>query len=431
LNWGKLSWNGLHPGQESTSEIVIAGDNWFQLNPVFSYFSPDGGIPENILDCLATYDFKDSSYYPHLAYNWTMLSDTHIRVNLRQGIKWHIDPEGFYPDEYFDADDVIFSYYVWRYISDYKTLFYDIKDVKKVDQFTVDFYFDLDPLTPEEEPTVHIYDRFNLEIIPEHYLNQTQLPDGITPDITHNSWHTFASECFGTGLFELDDFLEIEVTLDLFEDSWWLDPSVDKSNMDFETRFGNFSGGLDRLKIRRISDNDLRLVEFQRGKLDYTPIVSNLNKRDDFAENPDFNVHSMYTNYIEALMFNLREDRPIIASQEPAPGDPSITKGLAIRKAISYAIDREEINQVLFGGEYILQDHPISIILGKWCYPDIIRYNYDLDKAKEYMQIAGYGEEQLIPSGLSGWEIAGIVVSSVIFTGVVSFVIYWLYRKGK
>jgi peptide/nickel transport system substrate-binding protein len=201
--------------------------------------------------------------------------------------------------------------------------------------------------------------------------------------------------------------------------------------MDFENRFGNFSGGLDRLKIRKISDPELKLVEFQRGKLDYTPIVAGLDKRDEYRENPDYNVQSIYTNYIEGLFYNLREDRPIISSQEPAPGDPSITKGLAIRKAISYAINRDEINQVLFGGEFILQDHPISSILGKWCNPDIIRYNHNLDKAREYMQIAGYGEEELIPSGLNGWEIAGIVVSSVIFTGAVSFVIYWLYWKGK
>ncbi|NHJ39384.1 MAG: hypothetical protein FK731_05070, partial [Asgard group archaeon] len=328
-NWGKLSWDELHHGQESTSEFVTHKDSWYQLNPLFGYFLPTGSIHTGMLEGLATYDYSDQTYYPHLAYNWTVLNDTYVRVNLRQGIKWQTDPDGLFPDEYFDADDVIFSYYVWRYISDYKSRG-SYKEIRKVDQYTVDFYIDEDLTTPENEPSAQMLDGFTYEILPEHYLNQTQLEDGITPDITHNSWITFSSHCFGTSLFELDSFLVVETNLQLFEDCWWFDPSIDKTGMDFENRFGDFSGGLTKLKIRKIPDLDMVAVEFEMGKLDKGPVLS-LTKRDKFLEDPDFDVYGYYNFLIQHLGYNLREDRPIIGSREPAPGDPSITVGLAIR----------------------------------------------------------------------------------------------------
>jgi len=61
----------------------------------------------------------------------------------------------------------------------------------------------------------------------------------------------------------------------------------------------------------------------------------------------------------------LRENRVNIGSQEPCEGDSNITIGLAIRKAISYAIDRNEINNVLFRGEFAVTDYPYYEVMGK------------------------------------------------------------------
>jgi ABC-type transport system substrate-binding protein len=429
-NWGKLSWDGMHLGQKSTSEFVVAVDEWIQLNPIYEISKSTGGIPEYILDGLITYDYEDQTYYPHLAYDWTMENYTHFRVNLRQGIRWHDDPDGLFSNEYFDADDVIFSYYVWKNLSDFKSTLYFIEDVKKVDQYTVDFFIDTDPFTPENEPFAPFLYVLAANILPEHYLNQTQLADGKTPDVTHQSWITYSTSCFGTSLFEIDDFLEIETTLQLYADSWWLDPAVDKTNMNFENRFGDFTGELTSLRIRRIPDPEMRIAEFQLGRLDKVPLPY-LDIRNSFEENPDIDVYGRVLNSIEHMGYNMREDRPVIGSREPAPGNSSITKGLAVRKAIAYAVNRDEINQILCAGESLMQDHPICNVLGKWCNPNIIRYNFNLDKAKEYMRIAGYGEEQITPSGWSNWEIAGIVISSVVVAGAVSFVIFWLYRRSK
>ena len=86
----------------------------------------------------------------------------------------------------------------------------------------------------------------------------------------------------------------------------------------------------------------------------------------------------------------MRPVRPFIGDRTPTTGDPSISIGLAVRKAISYAIDREEINNIIHGGEYTITDYPIYQKMGIWCNPNIIRYNYNLDKAREYLSLIGF-----------------------------------------
>ncbi|NHJ39383.1 MAG: hypothetical protein FK731_05065 [Asgard group archaeon] len=429
-SWGKISWNGLHYGQESTSEIIINSRYLDSLNPLTIQYMAKNDAPSFIFDSLITYDY-DSNFYPHLAYDWTFLNDTHLRMNLRQGIKWQIDPDGLFPDEYFDANDVVFSFFAWKHFPFFSYKFSWIKDVQKVDQYTVDFVIDQDPSTTENEPYAPLFKYIVREILPEHYLNQTQLEDGKTPDISHSSWTTFSTNCFGTSLFKLDTYNEIETNLLFFEDSWWLDPSVDKTNMNFESRFGDFSSNITKLKIKtNIDDITTIFTQFELGQFDLINIGSNFILKNKFQENPDFVIDYTLPFTFAFLGFNIRENRDPIGSRDPAPGDPSITKGLAIRKAISYSIDRDEINQVMFGGEFLIQDYPIYQRLGKWCNPNIIRYNHNLDKAREYMRKAGYGEE--FPQGrLDPIEITGIVFSTIIVVGTISFISYRLYKKTK
>jgi hypothetical protein len=90
------------------------------------------------------------------------------------------------------------------------------------------------------------------------------------------------------------------------------------------------------------------------------------------------------------LRINLDERHPVIANRDLAPGNIHFTKGLAIRKAISYAINREEIKRVVLGDNYTIIDHPISPLLGNWCNPDVVRYCHDLDVARRYFTTAGY-----------------------------------------
>ena len=104
----------------------------------------------------------------------------------------------------------------------------------------------------------------------------------------------------------------------------------------------------------------------------------------------------------EMLFFNMR--RPFIGGEDNyiflnKNGLEEYTKACAVRKAICYAIDREEINQEIHGGEYTISHSPYYLTQEFWYYNDIIKYNYDLEAALDWLDAAGYSltEEEPMP----------------------------------
>jgi hypothetical protein len=120
----------------------------------------------------------------------------------------------------------------------------------------------------------------------------------------------------------------------------------------------------------------------------------------------------------EFLFFNMREVRAEIGSREPALDFPSKTKGLFIRKAISYAINREEIRRVVYGDGYETIHHPTNPVLEDWLSPNSIRYCYNLDFAKNLMIAVGFGPYSRPPFENPDWEdLCGDNPSSVSASG--------------
>ncbi len=387
-SWGKLSWDGLHAGQTSTLELVLPGGDYINLNPLSTTDAASSSIIGATVDSLIEFD-NDRNSYPHLAREIEMINDTHVRIHLRNGIKWQTDPEGFFTNEYLDVDDVYFTYYSWKHLSPNGFMFDFIEDMKKVDQYTLDLYIDGEPSTPENDLFAPFLGYLGIGILPEHYLNQTQLPDGVTPDITHNSWLYYSRHCFGTGIFEFDDHIEgVETTLELFDDCWILDSNVDKTGMNFDERFGDFSGGLTKLKYREFPNQVTQYMEFLAGHIDYSGLTED--QEVDIHNNPDFNIWSIPANVFGFFGFNLAESRTIIGNREPCENDTTISKGLAIRKAIAYAMNRDEINEIVHKGSFTVWHYPMYPFMGVWLNPNIIRYDHNLDMAKYYLNLAGY-----------------------------------------
>ena len=388
-SWGNMNWEYGHTGQISTNEVVIADELWENLNPIFHDDSASDFITSACLDPLFWYD-EDLRVWPHLAEELIMVNDTQIRIKCRQGIQWHDDPDEIFMNEIFDAEDVYLTLYCWKYLSRDRHLYYWLEDMEIVDQYTIDLF-----LKNSEEYSgwssyapVQFMPRISTKIIPEHYLNQTQLVDGKTPNITHSSWEKYSTNCFGTGLFELSDFdVGVETILAVNPQCWWLNSMINNDPMlDWNKRFGDFSGYINQLRIRLITDSQTRLQEFEAGKLD----LSQIETMPEFFIEPEIDVQLKKQWKLTFLGYNMRENRQYVGSREPCPLDSAISIGLAIRKAISYAMNREEMNKIIHGGDYYVSDQPIYERMGIWCNPNIIRYNHDLDKAREYMTKAGY-----------------------------------------
>ena len=86
----------------------------------------------------------------------------------------------------------------------------------------------------------------------------------------------------------------------------------------------------------------------------------------------------------------MREDRLHLGDRRGCATLPSISRGVALRKAICYAIDRMEMNYVLHGGERSINHWPIYQRMGVWCNPNIIRYDYDPVVAQQYFDLLGF-----------------------------------------
>jgi peptide/nickel transport system substrate-binding protein len=76
---------------------------------------------------------KDYKVEPGLATAWKQISDTHYRFNLRKNVKFHDGSP-------FNADDVVFSFQrIMQPQGTMQVYVTGVKEVKKVDDFTVDF----------------------------------------------------------------------------------------------------------------------------------------------------------------------------------------------------------------------------------------------------------------------------------------------------
>jgi len=431
-SWGQMWWDQAHKGQSSTDALVITDAAWSDFNPLFQDDTSSSRISGACLDTLIQYD-NDLSVWPMLAKSYEFINDTHLQFVMRDGIKWQDDPDGLETGHLFDARDVYFTLYAWAHVSNDQQLFDFIEEMVLVDDMTLDIYIDGDPDTEENEPYASALGNFWTNILPEHYLNQTQLADGVTPDITHSSWNTFSTNCFGTSLFEFGTFTEgVETTLTVFEDCWWLDETItDDEDLDWVNRFGFTAEwdtkGMDKYIIRIIPDRQTALLEFEAGKVDLEAVGDFPEKRDAMIIDPDFEVQNDTQFFFGFFGYNMRPVRPVIGNPNAAPGDDTMTIGLAIRKAISYALDRVEINNVIHRGEYTITFHPIYLKMGIWCNPNIIRYNHDLDKARLYMEIAGYVvvEETTTTPGFG----VIVAISSLIFVAIPS-TIYFKKRRN-
>lgn len=433
-SWGKMDWLASIPGKDNYSEIITNGDYWHDFNPLNQTDSVSQYISNFVLDPLIYYG-ADYSVWSHLAKEWTFLNNTHMRITLREDIKWQPDHDGNFTDEYFDVHDVYFSLYCYKLANWFRWL----DDFEVVDSTTIDLFIDENPYTPENELTANFFQDLNMRILPEHYLNQSQLADGKTPNSTHISWTKFNKQGFGTGLFQLKSSSEDQETvLDIFNDCWMLDPLVTNDPLlNFEARFGDFSHGLTTLKLRIYSDLNQSISDFNSGELDILNLGSQIDLVLDYFGSPVYNIGKIKDNSFEFLGFNIREVRPIIGSRDAAYGDPTLSKGLCVRKAIGYAIDREFIGGEMYSFMYERNHNPIYPYLGIWSNPNIIRYNYDYSKASEYMTKAGYdlGWSYTYDDWNCGGFIALIVfmiASPFIVAGlIVGLVVFLVVRSNK
>ena len=162
-------------------------------------------------------------------------------------------------------------------------------------------------------------------------------------------------------------------------------------NLELEKYDGYWQEGvpsLDSVEFKFIADVDTAFVELQAGTID---ILKYLTSAQAETLGDDYNIVQGSMNLVHAMYLN--------SAYEPL----SKTE---VRQALCYAVDRDAINNFIFGGKsHIIGSHMIPA-MSKYYEPEAETvYSYEPEKAKELLADAGYADgfdlEITVPSSYS------------------------------
>lgn len=160
-------------------------------------------------------------------------------------------------------------------------------------------------------------------------------------------------EIIGTGPFKLDSYVPQEGIILSRNEYYW------QEGLPY----------LDKVTFKIVASAESAMMELQAGSIDIYPYLT-----DDQANelSSTFDIKSNGSNVVQGLYLN----------NAAAPFDD-----VRVRQALSYAIDRDAINEFIFGGRGTVIG--TSMVPGYDCYVDT-GYEHDVKKAKELLTEAGY-----------------------------------------
>lgn len=315
-------------------------NNWSTLIPTNSTSRGDDRyLSTQIFDTLVSMD-KDGNFVPRLAESWDM-TDEALTMKLREDVKFHDGTD-------FNAAAV--KYVFDWYVAEGTTCIFtseiaDIASVDVVDDYTV---------------------RFNLKqpsaILMSALTNNAGMI--MSPAAIEKYGEDLSRNPVGTGPFMLKEAIEGDhITL--------------ARNPDYYLKGadGEALPYLDEVVVNVITEDTVKVTNMQSGDIDLTDYINTTTALDVLKGNPSLEVirtsagdhFCIYPNHLN-----------------PALGD------VRVRQAISYALDRDALCQVLTQGYGTVAPFPVSE--SQWFYSDYSPYNYDPEKAKALLAEAGYAD---------------------------------------
>lgn len=318
------------------------------LNPLIWATTSDTNVSNLIFDTLVRPNDK-LELEPDLAKSWTISPDGKIYTfELNDNIKWH---DGVA----FTAKDVAFTFNSLanpQYDAGAYSRVEPILGAKEFHEGKADSVSGIKVISDNKieftlvEPNASFLANLCIGIVPEHILK----------DVSPTEWakHESNRKPIGTGPFkfvkwEPGQYIEVEANKDYFSGA----PKLDKI-------------------VYRFGDANTMIAAFMSKEIDIVPVpVSEVEsiKTLDFADVKTSNDLSVY--YIG---FNLRNP---------------MFKDVKVRQAFAYAVNKELIVSSVIGefGEVCDDLFPNA----HWSHnPDVTKYPYDKNKAKQLLEEAGY-----------------------------------------
>jgi peptide/nickel transport system substrate-binding protein len=310
------------------------------LDPITSNDMISLRISELIFNGLVGIDEKQE-IVPELAER-VETSDDGLKYtfHLRKDVTWH-PKEGEEPKA-FTADDVIFTYDVMMHpktITSLKVRFEFIQSLAKIDDYTVEFTL--------KRPILNALAKFSFKIIPKH---GPENPEFLTRE------DPFVHKPIGTGPYVLRNITgDHEVILVANDNYFQGRPHINK------------------FIAKPFADQNIMSQALMFNAIDMIVLV---NPRDIPQIQGDKRLVLQPYNALSYSFFGYNTRNPLLADKR-------------VRKAITYAVNRQEMLDSFFQGQGTIISGPFAP--GSWAYNlDIQPLPYDPQKAIELLNEAGF-----------------------------------------
>jgi peptide/nickel transport system substrate-binding protein len=343
----------LAPAAQATEQVKKGGTLTYSFAPEPTALStiattvvPTAIASTKIFESLLEYEGPALTPKPGLAQSWTVSPD-HLTYTfkLHPGVKWHDGKPFTSADVKFSIEEIVKPYH-----SRGKIYFSQLKEIETPDPLTVVMKlnqpvpFFLKAFQPSETP-----------MLPKHILEHT--------DLTKIRQSEFMRHPIGTGPFFLKEWKKgSDIILERNANYW-------KKGHPY----------LDRIILRVIPDDNARVVALQNGEIDLAPMnaIPGSSIR-LLAHNENLVVSHEGSEGLGPVM-------GLIANVRNKP-----LSDLKVREAISLALDRKKIVNVVFYGQGAPATNPIiqanPIFYNKALKP----YEFNPAKAKALLDQAGY-----------------------------------------
>uniref|UniRef100_UPI0040477A91 peptide-binding protein n=1 Tax=Aliarcobacter sp. TaxID=2321116 RepID=UPI0040477A91 len=308
-----------------------------RLNPILSNDSASSEISSWLFNGLFKYD-KDGNPIVDLAKNYSFETPTKLIIKLKENVFWHDDVK-------FTAKDVIFTYEQIidpKVFNSIKSNFNQVESVKALDDFTIEVIY--------KKAYFKALETWMVGMLPFHLLKDEK--DLMTSSFNKNP--------IGTGSYKIKEF---------------------KTGQDIELIANeNYFEGIpkiNRILYQFLPDPNTSFLYLKQKKLDIgglTPIQADRQIDVNFKNN--YTIIQKPSFAYTYLGFNLRNEK---------------FKDIRIRQALSLAINRQELVDILFFGYGKVSKGPFL--------PDSFAFNSDvkpinqnIKKAKELLKQMGYDE---------------------------------------
>ena len=344
--------NHLDLEPQEGGQVIVPLTNFNTLNPLLTSNSSYYHFSKLIFEGLFDFD-SDLNVVPKLAEKYFFFNDDKtISVELKGGVKWHDGTP-------FTTEDVAFTIDAIKYANREGTYgnilesnlginpinFNSIINTKIIDERIIEIIFDRAYLNNLEVLT--------FPIIPKHIFE-----DNSTRNSLINALNTEEYIPLGTGPYKFENYEKHKyVTLTKYDEYWDGSPNINE------------------IIGKVLDDEELILTSFETGQIDFATTIGV--DWDKYRQYDNIEVLEYVSNNYEFLGFNFNNE---LMSGE---------RGQAIRKAIYYGINRQDIIHKVYLGHGTQIDvplHPDFYLLSSHAHS----YGYNSDMALKILNSAGF-----------------------------------------